>query len=139
MTIRELVRTDVITVEPGTSVQDIAKRMRDEKVGSVVVEEGGKPVGIVTDRDLALRILGDGEDPSTLSAEDVMTRDPATADMDDGVYDLVSRMCEAEVRRMPVTENGSLAGIITMDDLLVLLSSEFSHMASVVQAESPPY
>lgn len=139
MTLRDLVRTDVVRASPDSSLEEIAETMREEKVGSVVITGGGGPVGIVTDRDLAVRVLGEGMDPFGLSADDVMTTDLATVDMDDGVYDVVRAMCSAEVRRMPVFEDGELAGIITLDDLVVLLASELQDLSGVIRSESPPY
>jgi CBS domain-containing protein len=68
-----------------------------------------------------------------------MTSDPVTVDVDDGVADVCRTMREHGVRRVPVTDGGALAGIVTMDDVLVLLGREMDDLTSVVEAESPPY
>lgn len=140
MTVSDLMRENVITANPNESVRRIAGRMRDEKVGSVVVEEDDSPLGIVTDRDLTTRILADGADPDSKTARDIMTEDLETITTDAGVRELCDRMSEARVRRMPVVDyEGDLAGIITHDDVNTLLADEQRELAEVVQAESPPY
>jgi CBS domain-containing protein len=140
MTVSDLMREDVVTAKPDEQVRRIARRMRDETVGSVVVEEDGRPIGIITDRDLTTRILAEGADPDSKTARDIMTSDPETVTSDAGVRELCDRMSEARVRRMPVIDyEGNLAGIITHDDLNTLLADEQRELAEVVQAESPPY
>jgi CBS domain-containing protein len=139
MTVSDLMRTEVVTASPDEPANELATAMRDESVGSVVITEDGAPVGIVTDRDLAVRITADGLDPSEMPARNVMTEDPATVDVDTGIMDLVDTMEEASVRRMPVVDGGELAGIVTLDDLSVLLTSEQQRLADVIEAESPPY
>ncbi|AZH25873.1 CBS domain-containing protein [Haloplanus aerogenes] len=139
MSLDDLMRTDVVTTAPETPVDKVAAVMRDENVGSVVVVADGTPVGLVTDRDIAVRVAAGGEDPSTLTAESAMTPDPVTVDDDTGVFDLCTTMCDHEVRRMPVTDDGELVGIVTLDDLIVLLTAELGNLAGVIGAESPPY
>lgn len=140
MTVSDLMRKEVVTAAPDHSVNDVARRMRDENVGSVVIEEEGKPVGIVTDRDLATRVLADGHDPDGRTAADAMTTDLRTVSTDTGVMELCNALGEACVRRMPVVdEDGALAGIITHDDLNTLLANEQRELAAVIEAESPAY
>lgn len=139
MTVPDLMRESVVTAGPDTATDELARRMRDENVGSVVVAEG-EPVGIVTDRDLAVGPFAAGDDPGTGVAEGAMTPDPATVPVDAGVMDLCDALCDASVRRMPVVDDeGTLAGIVTLDDLHVLLADEGGRLAEVVEAESPPY
>lgn len=140
MTVADLMRTEVVTARPNESARRVAKRMRDENVGSVVVQEDGRPVGIVTDRDLATRILAAAADPERNTARDAMTSDPETVTTDAGVRELCDRMSEACVRRMPVVDyEGDLAGIITHDDLNTLLADEQRELADIIASESPPY
>jgi CBS domain-containing protein len=139
MTVRDLMREDVVTATPGTAVTEVAERARAENVGSVVVVDGDEPVGIVTDRDIALRVVADGADPTSTTASDVMTADPTTVDIEAGVMELSREMCGAGVRRMPVVDGGELVGIVTLDDLDRLLVGELGNLAGVVAGESPPY
>jgi CBS domain-containing protein len=114
--------------------------MREEGVGSVVIEEEGRPVGIVTDRDLAMAVLEPRADPTEVTAEEIMTEEPTVARHDEGVFEVTKRMFDAHVRRMPlVDDEGAVVGIITLDDFLVLFTDELNGLAGVVEAESPPY
>jgi len=139
VTIHALARTDVVTVDPDATILEVATAMADNSVGSVVVTEGDTPLGIVTDRDLALDVLGAGGDPAELTAEEVMTEDLFTVDVDDGLFDVITWMREEDVRRVPVVDDSTLAGIVTLDDFIVLLANELSGLADVIQSESPPY
>ena len=140
MTVREIARTSVVTVGPGQTAGNVATLLREEDVGSAVVVEEDRPVGIVTDRDLAMKVLEPRADPRETTAADVMSADPTTAGIDDGIFEVTRAMLAAEVRRLPLVDaEGSLAGIVTHDDLLVLLADELAGLAGVVEAESPPY
>lgn len=132
-------RNELVTVSPDDPVREVAETMRDTTVGSAIVERDEEPVGIVTDRDLAMQILAEGEDPSSMTARDVMTEDPVTADVDDGVFEICEMMRESGIRRMPVVDGGKLAGIVTLDDLIVLLEGEMNGLSEVIRKESPPY
>ncbi|MFW5950340.1 MAG: CBS domain-containing protein [archaeon] len=139
MTVANMMREEVVTTSPETAVNEVATAMRDENVGSVVVVENDVPVGLVTDRDIAVRIAADQLDPAAMPVENMMTEDPVTVAVDTGVFELCNRMCEEGVRRMPVVDDGELAGIITLDDLTVLLTGELGNLAGVIEAESPTY
>ena len=140
MPIENLARTDVVTAEKHHSVQELASMMDDSHVGSVVITDGDQPVGIVTDRDLATRVLADGMEPGDATAEDVMTEDPATVDETAGFYQATELMSEHGIRRLPVCDDGGdLCGIITADDLNELLADEHAHLSDVIQAQRPEY
>lgn len=128
-----------MTVSPDDTIGTVAETMRDRTVGSVVVERDDEAVGIITDRDLAVEILAEGTDPSTLTARDVMTPDPVTADVEEGVFELCELMREEGIRRMPVVDGGKLVGIVTLDDLIILLGDEMNDLSKVVRSESPPF
>lgn len=140
MTIATLARTDVVTAGPDTPLVDVASQMGKKNVGCVVVVDAAKKVhGLVTDRDITVSVVGMNKDPKTLTAGDVMSKQPFTAEADTGIFQCINAMRDAEVRRCPVVKNDKLMGIVTMDDLLVLLSGEFADLAAIAQAESPPY
>jgi CBS domain-containing protein len=140
MPVKDLIRSDVVTADPDTSVTDLAATMADENVGSVIITEGEIPVGVVTDRDLTVRVLSEAHDPETLTASNVMTEDLETADPETGFYEATETMADNGIRRLPVTdENGALAGIITADDLTELLAEEQQHLGAVIEAQRPPY
>jgi signal-transduction protein with cAMP-binding, CBS, and nucleotidyltransferase domain len=139
MPIEDLARSDVVTADPDTPVTDLAATMDEENVGSVVITSGDTPVGIVTDRDLAVRVLGRNVDPDEQVAEDVMTGDLCTADRTAGFYEAASLMAENGIRRLPICEGDSLVGIITGDDLNELLADEQQHFAEIIRAQRPAY
>lgn len=138
--IGDVARDTVVTARPDTSAADLARVMHEESVGSVVVEADRRPVGIVTDRDLSVRLLPDATDPREAYARDLMTGDPYTIERNAGVFATTRLMQERSIRRVPVVDGaGELVGIVTMDDLHRYLISELSNLSSVVAAESPPY
>lgn len=137
--VHDIARTDVVTAGPDATAAELAATTADGGVGSVVVEDGTRPVGVVTDRDLAVGVVAEGLDPETATAEDVMTPEPTVASVDDGIFQFTALMCEAGVRRVPIVDGDELAGLVAMDDLVVLLADELRNLAGVVEAEPPPY
>lgn len=138
--VRTIVRTDVVTATPDTPVSEIVTLLDQERVGSVVVVEETWPVGIVTDRDLALKVLGAGLDPEETPAGDVMTEDIVTVDAEAGIFEVLTEMSDATVRRIPAVDaDGNLAGIVTFDDFVALLGRELEKLGDIVETESPPY
>lgn len=139
MPVRDLARDDPVTATPETPIEDVAKTMRDEKVGSVIIETDNRPVGIVTDRDITVRSVGNGADTQTETAHDVMSENVCCVDCEAGVLELTQTMSENGVRRMPVVENDELTGVITLDDVSRLLSDEQQNLSKVIASESPAY
>ncbi|WP_433629377.1 CBS domain-containing protein [Halomicrococcus sp. NG-SE-24] len=140
MTVQDVARAGVVTAPRDKSAGNLATVMKEENVGSTIIEDDGKPVGIVTDRDLVMQVLEPREDPTAVTAEDIMTETLTTVQADDGVFEATETMYEQSVRRLPVVDSeGAIAGIVTLDDLLVLLTDEMDNLASVIEAESPPY
>ncbi|WP_435363325.1 CBS domain-containing protein [Haloarchaeobius sp. DYHT-AS-18] len=129
----------VVTATADTPVGDLAKTMKNKAVGSVVIHQNEEPIGIVTDRDIALKVVAEGKDPKTTTANDVMEKNIASVDASIGVRELCAEMKEHSVRRMPVTENGKIAGFVTLDDLVVLIDQEMNDLSEVIKSESPPY
>ena len=129
-----------MTAHRDQSAGNLATVMKEENVGSVIIEDDDRPVGIVTDRDLVVNVLEPRSDPSSVTAGDVMTETPVTVDLDEGIFSAIEVMHEHSVRRLPVVKaGGDIAGIVTLDDLVVLLSDELDDLAGVIEAESPPY
>lgn len=127
---------ETIAVEPGDPISRVAHQMRENHVGAVVVQEGGRPVGIVTDRDITLRCGGRRQIVADIPVREVMTKSVVTAAPTDDVLDVLDRMRENGVRRMPVTnEAGLLAGMVTLDDILLHVARSMRHVADVVLAE----
>ena len=140
MPVEDLARSEVVTATKETAVSELGRTMADETVGSVVIVDDETPVGIVTDRDLALRCVADESDLGDQTAGNVMTEDLATIDRAAGFYEAVGLMRDHGIRRLPVTdEDGTLAGILTTDDLTTLLADEQQGLSEVIEAQRPPY
>ncbi len=123
----------VICSDEGELVVDTAKKMRDARVGCVVVTRIERPIAIVTDRDLALRVLADAR-PHATALRDVATYDPIVVRDQDGIETVLGLMAKHGVRRLPVvSDGGHLLGIVTADDLTVLLGRQLSELAEGIR------
>lgn len=117
-TARDVMTRSPKTVRPGDPVTQIAQLMVDEDAGIIPVVEGGKLLGVVTDRDIVCRMVVAGTDPKTAKASDVMSVDVECVTERDSLYDVLQIMGEHQVRRVPVVAKGDrLVGIISMADL----------------------
>jgi CBS domain-containing protein len=116
--IRDVMTESVVTAAPEASVREVAETMRERNVGSVVLVEGGRPVGFLTDRDLAVSVLADGRDVSDRAC-DHASAPVVTAEPDLDVSAAGELMVEHGIRRLPVLEGDELIGIVTLDDLAV--------------------
>lgn len=140
MAVKDLMIEGVETAGVDTSVEALAMRLEEARIGSIVIEEEMKPVGMVTDRDLAVRVVGRDRPASEVTAEDVMSTDVTVVSEDDELMDVTATMREESVRRLPVVnDEGTIVGIITFDDLIRIIVTELSDLASVLQFESPSY
>jgi CBS domain-containing protein len=132
MRIREVMTQAVITADASDTLQHVGELMRDHNVGSVVVCDGDRPVGVVTDRDLALAVGADGVDVHE-EAGDYASRPLVTGEADMEIEEGVALMVQHRIRRLPVTADGDLAGIVTIDDLAVRAGD--LHAAQEITAE----
>lgn len=140
MPIEDLARETVVSVSLETPVNELARLMRDENVGSVVITDDETPVGIVTDRDLTTRVLTDEPESMAQTAEQVMSDELCTVDEGIGFYEAARVMSEHAIRRLPIcNEDDKLVGIITADDLTELLAEESELLGSVIRAQRPAY
>nr|WP_304219615.1 CBS domain-containing protein [Fredinandcohnia onubensis] len=118
--LREIMTSDVVTINETQSVQEAAALMSEHNIGSVpVVNNNGQMVGIVTDRDITLRTTAQGESAQTPVSQ-VMTAQKivqGTPDMD--VHEAANLMAQQQIRRLPVVENGQVTGMVALGDLAV--------------------
>lgn len=132
-----MLNRDVITISPTAPVSEAAYLMMREDIGSlVVVDNDMLPIGIVTDRDLVVSAIAEGKNPEEVIVEEVMTTDVVYVEEDTNVLDILSTMSEYSIRRMPVTKNGKLTGIISVDDLIVIVATELADLAMAVSSKS---
>ena len=121
---REIMTKSVRTASSGMSVREVGALMRDGDMGAVPVVNGGKLIGIVTDRDIVVRVVAEGKDPATPVSE-AMTAKLFTVTPDDFVFEAIRLMGDKQVRRVPViNEAGELAGIIAMADVALETEDE---------------
>jgi CBS domain-containing protein len=117
--LNEIMTTAVVTAAPDSSVRAVAALMRDRNVGSVVlVDQAGRPIGMVTDRDLTVDVLADAADPET-PAESCATAPVVTGDHDMELEEAAALMVGHRIRRLPVMDGDALVGIVTLDDIAV--------------------
>jgi CBS domain-containing protein len=128
---------DVATADE--NVWRAAERMQQRSVGTlVVVDKLQHVIGIVTDRDLVLRVLADQKEPQETLVGDVMSRRPATALEDTPIETALERMAAGGFRRMPVVDHsGKLVGLVTLDDILLLVGDELAHAGKVLARQTP--
>ncbi len=133
MPVKDIIQRKVVTIEPDDTVMLAAQRMKDKMVGSLVVLDGDKPAGIITDRDIAIRVVGAGKDPTT-PVKEVMTKDPITIRDDASFFELTKTFRDAAVRRLiVVNKEGKLVGLISIDDVLELLTTEFANLITAIR------
>jgi CBS domain-containing protein len=129
---------DVDTASYDESVLDAARRMRDRQVGTVIVVDEMRPVGIVTDRDLTVRVLALGLDPQRTRVSEVMTPSPTTIREEDSIEAALGYMRAGRFRRLPVVgRDGRLLGILALDDVLELVAEELADIGQLLKREAP--
>lgn len=118
---------------------DCARRMHARKVGTLVVVDGEKrPLGMVTDRDLTVRVLAEGRDPTQTTIGEVMTRLPHTVHEETPIEEALGLMRCGPFRRLPVVDpDGRLVGLLSLDDIVDLLAEEFGQIGRLLRKESP--
>jgi CBS domain-containing protein len=136
MSIESLLRRPVQTLPPDTSCREAAKLLRDEGIGFVVVSEDERPLGIVTDRDLVVRVMASGLDPDKTPLRDVMSGEPVFLADERGIDQVVATMRQEHIRRIPIVDaEGRLEGVVSLDDLLPLLARQLGDLAEAIRSE----
>lgn len=140
MKIGECCNRDVVIAQTNMEILETARLMKRHHVGDVVVVENrdgaNVPVGILTDRDLVVEVLAQEVPADEVTAADVMSFDVGTIREEEGVWETLERMRDLGVRRMPVVDqDGALVGLVTLDDLLELLSETMENMTRLISGE----
>jgi CBS domain-containing protein len=133
--IRDVMTADPHTVAADATLTDAAREMKSDDIGAVLVEDGGSVSGILTDRDIVVRAIAEGRDPSSTKVGDVASRDVKTLTPDSSVEDAIKIVREQHVRRIPVVQNGRAAGIVSIGDLAIERDSD-SALADISNAPS---
>src|SRR5919201_3428995 len=116
MQVGDIMTSDVKTAETEASFSEAAKILHDNKISSVIITEGGRTAGIVTERDL-VNVVAEGLDPGQTTVGTRMTRELATVDTRTDIADAAQIMAERKIRHLPVVEKDSLVGVISIRDL----------------------
>jgi CBS domain-containing protein len=117
--IREVMTADPQTVSSDATLEEAAREMQSDDIGAVLVTDNGGVAGILTDRDIVVRAVAEGRDPSSTKVGDVATREVQTLTPDSSVDDAIKLVREQNVRRIPVVEDGRPAGIVSIGDLAI--------------------
>lgn len=116
--VRDVMSSPVVSVLPTDSVFEAASKMMSHGVGAVVIESGGRPEGIVTERDLIRRVLIEGKDPKKVACREIMSKPLVTIDPEASILKAITLMKEKEIRRIVVVKGGRTVGIVTEKELI---------------------
>jgi CBS domain-containing protein len=125
----------VITASAQMTVYEAARAMRSKNVGALVVVNAGRPIGMLTDRDIAVDVVARGMDPHSVRIRDVMRKKPLTIRQELGLLDAARAFAKSGIRRLPVVDKGGvLIGVIAIDDIMILLGNEMGYVAGALSA-----
>ena len=134
--VRQTMTANPLSIETSASVVEAARLMRAEHIGSLPVVKDGRLVGMITDRDLALRVVAEGADPDSVTVGEVASHDTVTAQPDQDLDEALRLMARHQLRRLPVAEGDRLVGILAQAD--VAHGEDPEKVGEVVEAISDP-
>jgi CBS domain-containing protein/uncharacterized protein (DUF2267 family) len=135
MSLKPYLRPRLVALNVDASLLEAARAIENNNIGAVVVQDRGRVAGIVTDRDLTVRAVGQGRDPETTTLGDVMTTTVTTLGPLDTQADAIRLMQQRNIRRIPLVEGERLVGMVTLDDLLLDEGASLEDVAAVVAAQ----
>ena len=115
--VQDIMTTDVVTIEASSTVREAAQQMQAQGLGDVLVARRGDVCGIVTDRDIAIRVVADGKDPGTTKVGEICSSELVALSPGESVEDAIGVVREQAVRRLPVLDAGRPVGIVSLGDL----------------------
>ena len=115
--VKEAMKTNLVMVEPTTTVLEAAKLMKKNKIGNVLVVEKKQPVGILTESDILKKVVAEGKNASEVLVEEVMSTPVVVADPYISLEEAMKTMVKCNIRRLPVIEDGELIGVVTQKDI----------------------
>jgi CBS domain-containing protein len=136
MSLKTFMTEDITSLPSTASVLDAAKFMTDMNVGTVIVTHEDVPSGMITDRDVVAKVLAQDKDSKTTRIEEIMVAPVVTISEDRDIIDATQVMSSHGIRRLPVTDpQGKLAGVISLDDVLLVLGKEMQNVAGILKKE----
>ena len=133
--VRDAMTENPRSIGASTSVVEAARLMREEDIGSLPITDDERLVGMITDRDITTRVVAEAADPTSMSVEDVYSRDLVSVEPDEDLDEALQLMARHQVRRLPVVENGRLVGIVAQADIAL---KDNDKTAQLVEAISEP-
>jgi len=118
MSIKDVMVEEVITVEPNTKVREAVELMNENEIGCLVVTRKGKPVGIVTERDILKKIICQSKDPEQVRVSEIMSEPLVVGKVDMDLGDVARLMLKRNVKKLPIVNGGNLIGLITLTDIV---------------------
>ncbi|MDR3602769.1 MAG: CBS domain-containing protein [Desulfosporosinus sp.] len=119
MKVRDVMTSSVDWVTPDTSVVEVAKLMKKDDVGSIPICQANQLMGIITDRDIVLKVVAVGRDSNSTPVKDIMSKDIKSVTTNQDVHEAADLMSKYQIRRLPVVEQGKLLGIVAIGDLAI--------------------
>lgn len=135
MTLKLYQTPRLIVLTPQTPALDAARAMENNRIGAVMVVDKGRVVGIVTDRDLSIKLIGQEKDPKSTPLKEIMSTPVATLSPKNTHEDAIKLMIDTNVRRIPLVEDDRLVGIVTLDDLILDEAASIDQVAAIVEAQ----
>jgi CBS domain-containing protein len=133
--LKQIAVKPVITASARMTITEAARAMKQKNVGALIIVNAGRPLGVLTDRDIAIDVVAAGKDPDAVHVEDVMRKKPATLREDLGLMDAARIFAKTGVRRLPVVDKaGRVTGIVALDDLMMLFGNEMGLVAGALAA-----
>jgi CBS domain-containing protein len=119
MKVRDVMTSSVDWVTPETSVVEVARLMKKDDVGSIPICQDNSLIGIITDRDIVLKVVAAGRNTNSISARDIMSTDTICVSADQDVHEAADLMSKYQIRRLPVLDKSKLVGIVALGDLAI--------------------
>ncbi len=136
MSLDRICSKTVVTISADATVLEAAKLMQSNHIGCLVVIDDSRPTGILTDRDIVLKLVVREHKPAETAVKEIMTTNPTMVNVNYDLLDAVRLMRSRGVRRLPIVdEHRHLLGIVTMDDVLTALGAEVGDLAGTVEKE----
>jgi len=134
--VRDAMTADPRSIGKSVSVVEAARLMREQDIGSLPITDDEQLVGMITDRDITMRVVAEAADPNATSVEDVYSRDLISVEPDNDLEEALGLMARHQIRRLPVVEDGRLVGIVAQAD--IALSENETKTGELVEAISAP-
>ncbi|MEM5801857.1 MAG: CBS domain-containing protein [Candidatus Aenigmatarchaeota archaeon] len=136
--VRNIMRREVVTAKPNITLKEASKVMTSLKIGSLVITQNDKIIGILTGTDI-LKAIAENKDVDTTLAEEIMKKNVITIDADEKIETAANLMVENRIKKLPVVDNGKLVGIVSASDIIAIEPKLIQNLASLIALKLPGY